>query len=303
MATPSHPWTRFDPPRGKGLGLNISALLLDFVLLLSLLFIAVNQPPGLFVVLALLGALVLSLPLPILLYRLYSLWQSGYWVGREGIRLRWGLRLIDLPYDAILDVARADELEQVLTLPRWNWPGSVVGDVDNADLGQIEFLASDPGKLVVIGTKERVYAISPEQPQEFVFAYKQDSERGSLRPMIARSEQPIFVLVEAWAEPQIRRLLLAGGAFALGLLILVGILAPNLEAVSLGFAASGEPLPAVAGVQLFLLPALNLFFYMGNFILGLLFFRETKGVHISRLLWGSSLALSVFYLGAVLFSL
>ena len=73
--------------------------------------------------------------------------------------------------------------------------------------------------------------------------------------------------------------------------------------MSLGFAASGEALPAVAGVQLFLLPALNLFFYMGNFILGLLFYREPRGMLISYLLWGTSLATSLFLLGAVIFSL
>lgn len=303
METSPSPWTRFDPPRRKGFALNISALLLDFALLLALLVFAVNQPPGLLVVFALLGALLLSFPLPILLYRLYSLWQSGYWVGREGMRLRWGLRLVDLPYDSIVDVARADELDQVMTLPRWNWPGSVVGQLTDGELGSIEFLASDSAHLVLIGTKDRVYAISPEQSQEFVQTYKRESERGSLRPLVARSEQPIFVLVEAWAEVQTRRLLVAGGLFALGLLILVGILAPNLETVSLGFAASGQPLLAVAGVQLFLLPALNLFFYMGNFILGLLFYREARGALISHILWASSLVTSLFYLGAVVFSL
>lgn len=90
---------------------------------------------------------------------------------------------------------------------------------------------------------------------------------------------------------------------AMVLLLLVGVLAPNLETATLGFAADGQPLPAVAGVQLFLLPALNLFFYMGNFILGLLFYREPHGALISHLLWGSSLLTSLFYIGGVLFSL
>ncbi|MCL5429375.1 MAG: PH domain-containing protein [Chloroflexi bacterium] len=296
-------WIHFDPPRRNGFALNLMALLLDFAAIGLLLVYAVSQSPGLLVVLALSGALVLSSPIPLLLYRLYSLWQSGYWVGRDGVRLRWGLRLVDLPYHNIVDVARADELEQPLVLPRWIWPGSVVGQRVDAELGLVEFLAAETKQLVVIGTKERVFAISPVRAQEFVEAYKRESERGSLRPVVARSVQPIFVLVEAWADVQTRRLLVAGGLFALGLLILVGILAPGQETVSLGFGSSGQPLPAVAGVQLFLLPALNLFFYMGNFILGLLFYREPRGAQISQLLWGSSLITSLFYLGAVLFSL
>lgn len=303
MVAPATNWVRFNPPRRKGLSLNLFAFLVDLALIVFLLVTAVSQVPGLLVILALLGALLLSFPLPILMYRLYSLWRSGYWVGRDGIRLRWGLRIIDLPYDAILDVALADELEQPLVLPRWTWPGSIVGQLAVPDLGLVEFLASDTQRLVVIGTQDRVFAVSPQEPAEFVEAYKRESERGSLKPLAAHSEQPIFVLVEAWAEVQTRRLLIAGGALALGLLVLAGFLVPNLEAVSLGFAASGLPLPAVAGVQLFLLPALNLFFYMGNFILGLLFYREPRGSMISNILWGSSLVTSLFYLGAIIFSL
>src|SRR3972149_2989764 len=158
-------------------------------------------------------------------------------------------------------------------------------------------------RLVLIGTKKLVFAVSPQAQGEFIEAYKHESERGSLRPLAAYSVQPIFVLVEAWAELQSRRLLVAGGVMAMVLLLLVGVLAPNLETATLGFAADGQPLPAVAGVRLFLLPALNLFFYMCHFILGLLFYRETRGALISHLLWGRSLLTSLFYIGGVLFSL
>jgi hypothetical protein len=303
METTASPWIRFDAPRSKGFVLNGVALLFELVVLFLFLVFALNQPPGLVVIIALLLTLLFSLPLPLLLYRLYSLWLSGYWIGRDGLRLRWGLRQVDLPFDGVVDVALSNELEHSLVLPRWNWPGSVVGEVADAELGLVEFLAADKEDLVVIGTKERVFAISPENAQEFVSVYKRESERGSLRPLPPNSVQPIFVLVEAWAQLQTRRLLIAGGLFAVGLLVLVGVLAPSAQGVSLGFNASGQPLPPVAGVQLFLLPALNLFFYMGNFILGLLFFREPKGVQISYLLWGSSLVTSFFYLGAVFFSL
>jgi hypothetical protein len=303
MVTTASSWIRFDAPRSKGYVLNGVALLLDLVILFLLLVFAINQSPGLVVIIALLVALLFSLPLPLLLYRLYSLWLSGYWIGRDGLRLRWGLRQVDLPFDRVVDVALSNELEHSLILPRWNWPGSVVGEIVDSELGLVEFLAADKDQLVVIGTKERVFAVSPENAQEFLSVYKRESERGSLRPLAAHSVQPIFVLVEAWAQAQTRRLLIAGGLFSLGLLILVGVLAPNTQSVSLGFNSSGQPSPTVAGVQLFLLPALNLFFYMGNFILGLLFFREPKGALISHLLWGSSLITSFFYLGAVIFSL
>jgi hypothetical protein len=297
------PWLLFVPPRRKGLLLLVGAMLVAGVVVIILLTLALSQPAGLGVIAMLVGALLFSLPIPLLLYRLYTLLQSGYWVGREGLRIRWGLRLLDLPFDQIVDVARADELEAALELPRWSTPGSVTGQRQDEELGAVEFMAADKDKLVLLGTKERVYVISPEDPQDFVNVYKRESERGSLRPIKARSVAPSFVLVEAWGERRVPALLGAGAALALALLVLVGVIAPGRAAISLGFGADGAPLPEVAGVQLFLLPALNLFFYMGNFVLGLLFYREARGLQFSYLLWGSSLFTSVLFLIAIVVSL
>jgi hypothetical protein len=295
--------TRFDPPRRKGIALHASALLLCIAVLAGLLFFATTQTPGPLVVVLLIVSLLVSAFLPIFFYRLYALLQSGYWVGRDGVRLRWGLRLLDLPYGDVLDVARASEVDNAVELPRWNWAGAVTGTVQNEELGSVEYMASNLEELVLLGTKERVYVISPPNAAEFVAIYKRESERGSLRPIRARSISPSFVLVEAWAEKPIRRLLVAGALLAMGLLLFAGLLSPSLPSVSLGFGPDGEALPAVAGVQLFLLPALNLFFYMGSFVMGLLFYREAKGLTFSYLLWGSSLVSSLFFLGAVLFSI
>lgn len=295
--------TRFDPPRRRGLAIHFGALAVCVTAVISLLFFASAQPTALTSVLLLIGALLFSLPLPLLFYRLYALLQSGYWFGREGVRLRWGLRQIDLPHDAIVDVAHADELENPIHLPRWSWPGSVAGEVKDPELGLLEFLSSEKEGLVLLGTKNRVYVISPNDPQKFLDLYKQESERGSLRPFRSRSISPSFVLVEAWEQPRARQLLVAGAALALGLLLLVGILVPGLPSVSLRFSADGLPLPAVAALQLFLLPALNMFFYVGNLFFGLLFFREPKGLNFSYLLWASSLFTNLLFLGAVLVSI
>ncbi|MEX1071966.1 MAG: PH domain-containing protein [Anaerolineales bacterium] len=294
---------RFDPPRRRGGLLHVAALLLCAALAIGMLTLATLRPTGIAVILLLVGATLFSLPLPVLFYRLYALTQSGYWVGRDGLRLRWGLRLVDLPRAAIVDVARREELEHTIPLPRWAWPGSIMGSVQHEELGTVEFLASEKNEQVLLGTKERVYVISPRNAQNFVEVYKRESERGSLRALKARSVSPSFVLVEAWQQSQVRRLFIAGALLALALLLLVGVLGPSLETVTLGFGADGLPLSPVAGLQLFLLPALNLFFYVGNLFLGLLFFREAKGLSFSYILWGSSLLTSVFFLGAVLFSL
>jgi hypothetical protein len=255
------------------------------------------------VILLLLASLLLTLPIPFLLYRIYTLLQSGYRLGRNGLSLRWGLRFIDLPYEQVVDVARANELESAPPLPRWAWLGTLMGQMEVADLGKVEYMAAQADHLVLVGTAAGVYAISPADPPEFVATYRRESERGSLRPLAPRSILPSFVLAEAWSEPHVPRLLVSGAALALGLLVLVGVFAPQLEAVSLGYGPEGLPLPPVSGVQLFLLPALNLFFYMGNFVLGLLFYREAQGLRISTVLWGSSLVTGILFLAAILLNL
>jgi hypothetical protein len=294
---------RFDPPRRRGGLLHLGLLLGSAGMTIALLTLATLQPAGPLVILLLIGALFLSLPLPFLFYRLYALNQSGYWVAREGVRLRWGLRQVDLPHEDILDIAGVDEVEMMLALPRLAWPGCVVGEVKHDELGVVEYLASEKSGQVLLGTEGRVYVISPRDPLEFVQVYKRESERGSLRSLPARSISPSFVLNEVWEQGRARQALVAGAVLAFGLLLLVGFLAPGLGSVSLGFTAEGLPQLPVSGVRLFLLPALNLFFYVGNLFLGLLFFRESKGATYSYLLWGSSLLTSFFFLGAVLFSL
>lgn len=302
MQSPEN-WISFPPPRRRGLLLSLVGLLLALSAVVYLLATAISQQPGLSVILMLLGAFLVALPIPFVLYRSYSLLQSGYWLGRNGLRLRWGLRFIDLPYDQIVDVARADELEAPLDLPRGALFGSLMGKRLDAELGKLEYMASDRARLVLLGSRDGVYVISPADAQGFVDTYKRQSERGSLRPIMPRSVLPSFVLAEAWAEPRVPALLVAGAVLALALLVLVAVLTPQLEAVSLGFGADGLPLAPVAGVQLFLLPALNLFFYMGNFVLGLLIYREPQGIRLSTIIWAGSLLTSLLFLAAILFSL
>lgn len=294
---------QFDPPRRRGTGLHVSAALLVLVVAGMLFGLALAQPPGVLGILLLVAGSLVSLVLPFLFYRLYCLHKSGYWISRDGLRLRWGLRAVDLPYDTIVDVARWAELEAPPALPRAIWPGSVLGQVQDAELGRVEYMASDKTRLVLLGTAERVYVLSPEKDQQFVAALKRESLRGSLRPLKARSAAPSFVVVEAWAESLPRRLMAIGAGLALALLLLVGVVAPGLPGINLGFAGDGSPLPAITGSQLLLLPGLNLLFYVGNLLLGLLFFREPGGESISVLLWGSSLLTSALFLGAIVVSI
>lgn len=292
-------WIRFQAPKRRGIMLHLSILFVLSLLIGLMLIVASESPPGLLAVFLLIASVLLSLLLPVFSYRLYALLRSEYSLSRAGLRIRWGLRQIDLPHELILDVALAEELHSLPAAPRWSWPGSILGITEDEELGPVEYIASRSEGMLLVGTVQRVYVISPEKPGDFLAVYHREAERGSLVELKASSVMPSFVLSQAWQELPVRRLLLAGAGLAVALLLLVGFIAPGLEGISLGFDSSGAPLEAVTGTQLFLLPALNLAFFFANLLLGLILYRESKNTLLARLVWGSSLLSGVLFLGAI----
>jgi hypothetical protein len=301
MPTPhAEGWKIVPLPRTRGLLLHVGGIVLCALLIGFMLTGIGLAGAGLSLILLLVASLLASLLLALLLFRAYGLWRAGYWISRAGLRLRWGNRQVDLPYDAVLDLAAANEIDAPPQPPRWSWPGSITGVRQDPELGRVEFMAAEADKLVYIGTEAGVYVISPENPAAFLRIYRDQEERGSLRAMPSRSIAPTFALGEAWNDLRLRRLLITGAALAVLLLVLVGAIAPGRESVSLGFDADGQPLPVLPGTALFLLPALNLLFFFGNLLVGLLVYRGREQTEFTQLLWGGSLATGVFFLMGVL---
>lgn len=296
----SHGWQAIPLPRSQGLLLHLGGILLCALAIGFMLTAVTAAQAGLAMILLLLAALAAGLLLAILLYRLYGLWRAAYWLSRAGLRLQWGARRVDLPHEAILDLAAAADLEAPPAPPRWTWPGSVVGRRQDPELGEVEFLAAQTQNLVFIGTTQGVYAISPRDPGAFLAAYRDFAERGSLQSLPTRSISPSSALGSAWGDAGLRRLLIGGALLATGLLVLVGATAPGRGNVPLGFAPDGQPLPELPGAALFLLPALNLLFFVGNLFMGLLLYAGPARNEFTRLLWGGSLATGLLFLLAIL---
>lgn len=294
-------WTRYHAPRVSGIVIHSVALLAILIAVGVMVTLASENLAALQSVLLLVGSVLLALIFPLIAYRFYALLQSEYAVGREGLVLRWGLRQIRLPHEMILDTISANDMVDVPNMPRWRWPGSVLGKIEDEELGTIEFMASDINKLIFIGTLDRVYAISPENPSGFLSALREASEQGSLEKGRLISVEANFVFSEAWAEKTNRALLLSGALLALSLLVVVGIVLQGRESISLGFSALAQPEAPVAAAQLYLLPALNIVIYMGNLLLGLVLYREGEGSVMAKLLWVSSLLTGLLFLAAILF--
>lgn len=296
----------FYPPRRLGLAVN-GAGILALTLAGGWGLWRVSQAPvGLAFLLYLAPVLAALALVPLLAYRAYALWRAAYTLERDGVHLKWGLRAEDIPMQAVRWVRPAGELEARLARPRLRWPGAVLGIRRMEDGSQVEYLASQTDGLVLIAASDRLYAVSPERPADFLKAYQGYAELGSLGPAQARSVYPSFLLARVWACLPARYLLVCGLALSLLLLALVSLIVPARPTVRLGFLPDGSPGEAVPSIRLLLLPVLNVFFYLADVLAGLFFFRreakrgEMDQRPLAYLLWGSGALTALLFLAAAL---
>lgn len=240
---------------------------------------------------------------PLLAYRFYALQQATYTLEREGIRLRWGLRVEEIPIGSVLWVNQASQLSAPLPLPRLHWPGGVLGQRHLPGGSEVEFMASTSKDLVVIATTGKYFAISPESPETFLMAFQRCIEMGSLSPLPARSVYPTVLLVRVWQSVPARVLLLCGGALSILLLVWVSLAIPGRAEVVFGFRPQGPSGDIVPAVQLLLLPILNTFFFLSDFFLGLFYFRKEESRSIGYLFWSAGVLTPLLFLLAVWFIL
>lgn len=295
----------FFPPRRAGLiSLPVAAGLLTLAGAAGI-WQATRASLGPVFLLYLLPSLVFLGLVPMLAYRFLSLRRSSYHLQRDGLSLRWGLRAEDIPMDTVEWLRPAGELAFHLPLPWPRWPGAILGVRRLPGGKPVEFLASETRSLLVLSTAEKLYAISPQDPGEFLAAFRELTEMGSLAPVAARSVHPSFLLFRVWGDRPARYLLLGGLFLSLVLLVWVILVVPGRENVHFGFHPDGTPGDLVPAVQLLLLPVMEAFFYTGDLLLGLFFYRLDQGPlatyqhPLAYLLWGTGMLTALFFLVAV----
>lgn len=251
---------------------------------------------GLYLLLVLLAAILFIL----FAYLAYALYRSVYILEQDGLRLNWGLRGEVIPMDVILGMRMLPET----TLRPWlRLPGSVLGLRQTGDEGKIEYMAARPRKLVLVRTSRRSYAISPADPEAFLSAYRQVAEFGSLAPIAAESVYPSFLLANLWSDRVGRALVLAGLAVSLLLALGVSFIVPFRTEVNLGFNTLGIPREPVPAVRLMLLPILNGFAWVIDFIAGMYFYRNPQRRWLALFLWSGGLVTGLLFSISVIFTL
>lgn len=286
----------FRPPRRRGLIILIGAALLLAAGSAGSFLVGLEQTASGYFVALLLVSLLLFAPLPLIVYRAYSLLRAGYRLERDGLRLRWGLRAEDIPLPQIEWARRAADLAFEIPRPRIVLPGTLRGTVQVRDFGPVEYMASTRETLVLVATHGKAYAISPENPEQFLRAFQRTLEMGSLTPLASVSVLPVAYLAQVWMD-RLARWVLAGGLL-LALLVFAGtaLVIPARQTVSLGFYPNGLPLPPVPSEQLVLLPILGSFVYLADLAIGLFFYRRENSRLVAYLMWGAALFTEALFL-------
>ena len=275
----------FHPYRRMGLAFHILAIVLMLMIGIWGLWQAANADIGPVFVLYMVPIILALIILPILAYRFYALYGAYYRLERDGIYLRWGLRIEQLPMDVIDWVHPADDLEPPVPLPLLRWPGAVLGNRKMPGKGRVEFVASTTRDMLIIATPRIAYGISPADRFGLLQAYQQLIELGSTAPLPPKSVYPSFLLARVWSSRWARVLILAGIIINLLLLAFVLFSVPALGQVYLGFRPGGAPADLVPAIRLLLLPVLSFSFYFVDLFLGFFFYRNDSSHDYAYLLW------------------
>ena len=265
--------------------------------------LALEQDVGAVFIQYLLLSLALLAPLPVLVYRLYTLLQARYVSSRDGLRLRWGLRSESIPVSDIEWIRSANDLVDDLPLPRLNFTGFMQGKMEIEGLGKVEFMASSSKEILLVATPGCVFAISPARASGFLDFARQIFESGSPTPLEAQSIMPTMFFSGLWADKAARLLIPAGFSMSILLLVIVSLIIPGRTSLSVGFNAQGLPLPPGPPERLLLLPVLSLFFFFVDLLVGIFVYRHRRERPVAYLLWSGNILTPLLLMAAIFFML
>ena len=257
------------------------------------------------------GALLVWVGLPMIggalaalaAYRLYGLATARYVLNRNGIGVRWGLAVEEIPLPSVrLEKPARSVWPKLRSRGSLSWPGCLVGTAVVEGLGPVEFFATRRAEnMLLVMSPERTLVISPPDGEAFLRAFGEAGRQGVLDPVEPRSVRPDLFPARLWRDPIARGLLFLGMVLPLGLLGFLGLRIGNLpELVPLGFDAQGVPEAFVPPGRLLLLPLIGGLCWAIDLALGSAFYRRELERPLAYALWGTAVVVGLLLWGAIL---
>lgn len=291
----------FTPARRRGVILHAGLLLLFLTASSGFLLLAMAQQTRGFFILYLVGCAGAFLPIPLLLYRLFTLLRAKYVIDRDGLHIQWGLRTEDIRMQDIEWLRKASEMPYDIPLPRFSIQGSIIGPQSTEELGTLEFVASDSHNLMLVACRSKVLVLSPKDMHAFQRSFNRFAEMGSIAPIQPRSTNVELLLSSILKDRFARSFTLGGLVLSIGLLAAVSFIIPARQSITLGFNTSAEMIESAPSERLLLLPLFSIFMLVADIALGSYLFRKEGFRNASYFAFASTLILPLSFLFLVLF--
>lgn len=291
----------FIPARRRGVILHTSLLLLFMTASGGFLLLAMAQENRGFFILYLVGCIGTFLPIPLLIYRLFTLLRAKYIVDRDGLHIQWGLRTEDIPMQDIEWMRTVAEMPYDVPLPRFSVQGSIIGLQHSEELGKLEFVASDSRNLILVACRSKVLVISPGDMDGFQHTFDRFAEMGSITPIQPLSANVELLLSGILKDRYTRSFILGGLFLSISLLLAASFIVPARDTISLGFDPSSGISESAPAERLLLLPLFSLLMLVLDVALGAYLFRKENFRMASYFVFASSLILPLSFILLVLF--
>jgi len=281
--------TTFTPPQRRGMFFQLGLAALFALAAGALYYRAAQMPIGVPFMLMLVGAFLLTFPVPFLLYGAYALQRAAYTVTRDRVVLQWGWWVEEIPMSAVHWAQTPEGLAEPLPRPRPRWPGMVVGTRTTPE-GKVTFMASVMRPWVVIATDYGLYVLSPTSPEAFLRAFRHAAEAGVLAPAPPRFQRPAQWLTDIWRDHWARALLLAAWAATAAVMIWSNLAASRTAAA----------VPASATVVKAIFLAIAAWLFQGiNLGLGLFAYQSPNRRAMAYLIWLVGVVAAVSFLASM----
>ncbi len=278
-----------------GLAIHLAILVVNFFISGYLLFLALAAPMRGVFILYLIGSIITILPAPFFLYQAFALLRAKYIISRNGIGIQWGLRTEDIPIEGIDWIRLPRDFVNPITPPPFRLPGAILATSTDRDLGLIEYIAAETDNLVLIATREKIFAVSPGNPQAFLNDFHRSAELGSFSPIKKQSSKPHLIFSNLAADRTARAILLPGLILSLILLVAVSFIIPNISTVPLGLESVVSSQEDSPSERLILLPLLSLLVFFADIGYGAYLYRKKGFRNAAYIVFFSSLFLPISF--------
>jgi len=238
-------------------------------------------------VLLILALLLATLAVICLLYSA-SLWMLSYRLNRNGLVISAGLFNLLVPMSAIEAVYGMPVDFNPFPFRGLRFRGHNVGFQTTPGDRFILYLATArPEDCLYVATARRIYAISPDDRQEFLRAYASESALGAVAQWQESVRVSPALLTLAWRD--YLGVGLSSAAIILGMVLLAMVfwMFPHLpSAVPMHFDTLGRPDRLAPPEELFYLPLIGSIVVMLNAVLAIVFYHRER--LLSYFLWGGA---------------